>query len=281
MKLHLSQAVCEAIGLKRLKAFHIADDFNFSYKKHADLNLAKFSRGQVKYFLKLCQAKSKTRGMGVIIKDIEQWLSLVSGEGAEVKPRTVEQFYAMIRHVLEKAPGHRVYHQDKKAGDIWWVYYVNMVQYHPPEYHKDWTTPAYVTMHLIYSEFDGMDTVQVSWHAEDCVNRFPSEVLARSGYYVETPERRTEYLAQFEQFQTIIGNIGKQYNAVGYGTDDVDGNSKEDEVGSDGGPSTRMTSSSTPTGLAGLWLTSFTRGRTTGTATSRRSPASSGANSST
>ncbi len=151
-------------------------------------------------------------------RDIAVWLEMMEGKGEPVA-RNVEMFTSLLSEYLSRVPEHRIYHRSKLHGAML-CYYVESVVYSPPKPKQE----AYCVIQLCWIEFAARRKTNHVWYNEGVKNRSPSEVLARSGYFIDSPELRAAYDAETAAFEDAIAHVGRQYRATGIATDNVDGN---------------------------------------------------------
>lgn len=149
-----------------------------------------------------------------------------AGNDKEVKIKNVSHFETLLIAYMAKVSGHRIFQQDEDRG-FNTCYYTESIKYHPPVKHRNYITPAYVTMELTWLEFGGRDTKRISFVGQEIRGLTVREVLIKKDLFPETIELRKEYLEERDRFNKESKLIGKQFLATGYATDDVDGN---DEV---------------------------------------------------
>lgn len=221
MYLILNKNTVEKIGVKKFKPFGIEDD-TFNYNKRQELNLAQMKEDEFNKLYKLLSEHKSLHGVGVLVKDMERWTETREGNVAEIKPRSVRQFTELLINYLAKVEGHRIY--DKFGDDIWMPYYVNRIEYEPPEHRSGSFYPPHCNVTLLYRDFNYVKKEHIVFYEEDCRGLAIARALARKGYLIETPELREKYLEDFKWYNKRIKRIGKQYVATGTATDDLDGN---------------------------------------------------------
>jgi hypothetical protein len=228
MNLRIHEDLIKAIGIPKLKAhgLSIDEDALRSWRKNIEVDLATLSPKQVDMLLALLLPHEKVRGCGIILKDVRTWIEAINGKTP--KARSVRNFESLLNLYLKKAPKHWVYEKDK-GRDVWMAYYVNTTEFHPEQKHHGYTSPAYTTMALRWTEFGGRCSYVESFHAEDCIGITVPEALARKGYIIETSELLKEYEVRRKKFHETNGSIGKQFLATGIGSDNVDGNTRDEE----------------------------------------------------
>lgn len=221
MQITIKKNLADAIGLPKFKAFGIDKD-SWGWKQNGvSINLARLSAGKLDHLQGLLATVAKTQGAGVLLRDIDTWKAAIK-EAKGLKPRTVRAFEAILQQYLLKVPGHRVYAKSEHSPDLWEPYYVDRVQYDPPNERTG--SPAEVDMTLMWEEFGGRKSKTVSFRDADVRGMNSVEILARKGYYAETPELRAWHVAALARFADIHPQVGRQFLATGHGTDNVDGN---------------------------------------------------------
>jgi hypothetical protein len=194
--------------------------------KMVEIDLALIQRSKLPKLLELVEPKAKPRtALAVVTRDIKTWMQAINSGGG--KARNCEQLAALLAEELRRVPGHRLYQKDEN--DNWLAYYVESVKYHPPS-GRGMSSPASVSVSLFYEELGVTEKHTLNYSQDDC-KRFPLDSLANDGFFVETEDRRNDYLAIKERFFSIVNEVGKQFTATGTGDDNLDGNPKFDTYG--------------------------------------------------
>lgn len=228
MNIKVTKELYNAVGSDQWEEFGIDDDEGFSYRKFVEIDLSLLSAKKLDLLRSRMQTHSKIRGVPTALYDIDTWLKVLNNTTSQ-KPRTVSQFSSMLTQKLLRVPGHRIYLKDSKR-DVWYPYYAQRVEYHPPRQHRDGgSSPPYVTVNLNYQEFNNDHEVVISFHASECVGVSVEEALLQKNFSFENEELRTDYLRQKKTYFEWSGQVGKQFWARGIGTDDLDGNYPDDD----------------------------------------------------
>ncbi len=225
MIIKLKKAIAEQIGLEEFKRFGIGEKA-WSWKEIADLSLARLSPAMLAQLRALLVKGEKIRGVGLMIKDVDTWIA-AQKDATSVKPRKPEQFHALVIKYLAKVGGHRVYRRHEDGVDL--CMYVNEIKFVERHESRDGVTPAHTIICLMWEEFGGTKGKREVFWEEDWRAMTVVEALARRQLLPETPELRAAYLVEAERFGATAKAIGKQFLAVGTGTDDLDGNPGGDD----------------------------------------------------
>lgn len=228
MTIRIKKQLVEAIGYDKLGSYGILNKDEFRWHDRTEIDLAEYSVKKVQTLLDLFIAHRSIHGTGILIADCTNWIKAITGEGGSVSCRTVHHFCSLVTLLLNKAPKHWLYKKDEHR-DVWHSYYVSEVEFHPARKERDDYYPAYTELTLIWTEFGGRHQVHEHFRAENCVGITPEEALGRQGYIIETDSLLKEYEDRRTRFHENVGNIGKQFFAVGKATDDVDGNNKNED----------------------------------------------------
>jgi len=233
MQIKLWNELIGAIGCKNLNAYGVQDSEN-RWKKYEQIDLSCHSQKQIQHLMEMVGAHLACKGAKTVLADCKLWLSTLSGD--KTKPRSVQQFEAMLIQTLirsadkNKAEGRtwepRVYRRDDERG-VWLCYYVKSTEFHPERKERDYYHAAYAEMKLVWTEFGGRDGLSVGFEAEDCIGITVEEALARKGYVLESAQLYTERMERQAKWEKWVDKIGKQFMAIGCGTDDCDGNQKK------------------------------------------------------
>ena len=161
-----------------------------------------------------------SRQTGPIIRDIDQWLRVLStgnvGVGDE-RPRTLRAFSDLLTEYIRQSPGFRVYEQ-VPSSHLWVAHYVNYIGYERE--HRDGHgnyIPAKCTMDLLHWELGHQHALTVTFRSNNVDARTVAQSLAEAGYVIETDDHRRDYLETLEKFNGIFDDVGRQYLARGYG----------------------------------------------------------------
>lgn len=247
MDIRLKKAIAETIGLKKFVPFGINEDswrYRGSRGASVEIALQRLSKPKLADLEKIFEPHAKVRGVGVILRDIALYKeSILSVKGA--KPRTVKQFESILIKFLAAVPGHRLYSRygaelDSEdpdetdatiseqaidtAAETWLAYYVNRVEYEPAVEHGDRRHPAYVVMHLQYTQYGGRRSTATLFYEQDCRGMNVVSALAQKGWYAESPTLRAGYRRSLDRYMEVVPRIGHQFLAIGTGIDDPDGN---------------------------------------------------------
>lgn len=223
MNIRMHKELVEAYGIDKMKkhGLRVDKDALDGWRKYIDVDLQPLTSKQVKMLRDIIAPYAAIRGTGVLLKDIDTWLVAISGKAT--KARTVRTFESLVTLHLRNAPLHWVYAKDEER-QVWVAYYVTKVEYHAESRRGDWTDPEHVLMDLVYVEFGGSHGEAIRFDHGDCVGYTAAEALAKKGYITETPEMKAEYDRRRKLFHDYSDKVGKQFLAVGVGTDDCDGN---------------------------------------------------------
>lgn len=223
MELKISKAIGDALGESKLRA--VGQERRNSFRDHYMIDLASLAETQIEE-LRIWLNDLVTLGVTgpkTLIRDIDTWNRVLKDAGV-VKARTLRHFSTILTEYLRKVPGHRIYRRLDVEGLAHAAYYVNNVTYHPEERRQDHYSPAFATIQLMNIELGGRVSASVSFHGEDAQGKTPSEALVLKGYFPETEELRSDYLAETDRFNELCEQVGLQCLATGTGTDDLDGN---------------------------------------------------------
>lgn len=223
MNIRMHKELVEAIGIDKMKhhGLRVDRDALSSWKKYIDVDLQPLKTKQVQMLRDLIAPHAAIRGTNILLKDIDTWLTATSGKST--KARSVRTFESLLTLHLRNTPLHWIYSKDEERG-CWVAYYVNRVEYIPTQRRGDWLDPEHVMMFLVYTEFGGSHMETVRFDRENCVGMTAAEALGRRGYITETPEMKAEYTKRVTAFHEYSDQVGRQFLAVGIGTDNCDGN---------------------------------------------------------
>ena len=221
MEITIRKELAEAIGLTKFKPFGIEKESWGWRTQGIDLDLSRFDAGKLDHLEGLLATQAKVRGAAVALRDIATWKAAIK-DAKGLKPRTVRAFETILQQFLLKVPGHRLYAKSEHDPELWEPFYVNRIEYEPPNERVG--NPAQVVLYLLWEEFGGRRSSSEHFRDFDVRGMNCVEILARKGWYAETPELRQQHLAHLARFSEIHPQVGKQFLATGFGSDDVDGN---------------------------------------------------------
>lgn len=224
MHVILKEELLAAIGPAKLKQYGANED-TFRWKRTLDVNLSALSLKQVDLLVDLVTPHVKVRGAAVFLRDCEQWKLAVGGKS--VKARTVKHFEALVRLLLKRAPGHHLYAKDDSG--VWQCYYVAGTEYHPEQKTRDVYRPAYAEVRMVWNELGGVQAERLHFEEADCGGLTPEEALGRQGYITETAAVLAEYTRRRGLFHKYADQLGMQFYATGFATDNVDGNKRDED----------------------------------------------------
>lgn len=212
------------------------EDWRWRHSSKTGIHIPSYSAKALKRLKDKIEPHQIADGLGVrgaktIVQDISRWLRALGGEAK--RPRSMEQFRAMLDLELRTSGinnskegrhyGPRLYNHDDERG-VWYCYYVGRTEFHEASNRQGDYTPAHTSMNLVYVEFEERDYVSETFWPEDIRGMTVLEALAKKGYILETEELWGEYCRRDALFQERSGKVGKQFLAVGMGSDDCDGN---------------------------------------------------------
>lgn len=220
MKIKITKRIYDAIEIDVSSYFGGYADRLFSYQKIETIDLARLTDKRLDTLEELLGPHSRLRGGRAALRDIETFRKLRDGDTSD-KPRSVEVFADILTEVLRQAPGHRLY---KKEGDLWFAYYVDEVEYHPPRRERDYHHPPTCEVRLIFNRYGERRLETLTFRAEAVLHRSVMETLAGENLYLENDELRANYLEELEKHAEIADTVGLRVHAVGNACADLDGN---------------------------------------------------------
>lgn len=207
MKIKIPEKLWHALGgANTLKSFGCSGR-ELGWEKYAMLDLTPITDKRLARLYKLIEPHKRIRGASIALADIKTWRKAISGEDADLKPRSVEHFVSLLTTHLRGVDGQRIYLLNGSMSE---AYYVNRVRYLPPQDRSNYRSPPMASIELLYNELGRREECSETFYAEDCLHLTVQEALARKGYFCETPELRKRYLASMKRYDKIDGKIGKQ-----------------------------------------------------------------------
>ena len=220
MRTRIPKKLAADIGYENLEEFGIEEQ-TYGETYH-EVELEKLSAESVAT-LRALVGDSSERGAKRVLGDIDAWRRVLGGLDSGTC-RGVNHFYAAARVLLENAAGHRVY----MAGDTEAVcaYYVNEIEYHAAYRGSSGVVPEHVTIELRYRDFGVIHKKTLTFEESDVRGLSAEGALVQAGVQIETAALRATYLHHHARWEVLVDRVGLQLEAVGYGTDDLDGNAK-------------------------------------------------------
>lgn len=228
MNVQITKALAEAIGYKNLKFVGLGDDEQYRWNA-ASINLSRINNGDVKKLRELIAAANpsgKKVGKTEALRDLDLWIAAAKNGAANVKCTNTKHFAALVHEYLQTAPLHRLFKKDE-ACSVWCAYYVGSVTFHEKQVRRDGVEPAYTDVELYFHELGTLRETTLKYKNQDVCGLTVPEALMSVGYLVQTPELAAAYDASTTKYNSIFDKVGMQFLAIGVGTDDLDGNTKE------------------------------------------------------
>ncbi len=226
MKVKITRSVFE-LAKPALKQFAALNEETFRWKNEVEIDLRLYELTKIAALADalISHKGEKVPGLIGATRDLKAWVAGMQDVKSAI-PKTLPMLTQLLIEHMRNVPGHRVYKQEPGT-DEWSAYYINKIEYHPPEKQRGWggTIPAFVQMSLVYVEFGVQETEFVQFSAKrGDLGRTIVASLTAHGYVPETPEMRAEYLTQLRYFEENCLKVGKQFIARGQASDDIDGN---------------------------------------------------------
>lgn len=222
MELKLPKERAQAIGLKKFEAFGMSER-SWNWKGMGSIDLRTLNTGQLKKLRELLQEHKTVHGVKMMLYDLGCY-EKAQADPSATKVRNIRVFGAMLQAHLKPVPRHQIYVKSNEDDNIRLPYYVNKITYHPKRRSQGYVTPAHVIMEVMWERFGGRRTRNYTWHNKGVAGRSVSEILADANIYPENEDFRKNYETEVTRWDEMVKGIGKQFLAIGTGTDDVDGN---------------------------------------------------------
>jgi len=232
MRIRLNKAVIEEINDGNLKRFDIdVSDLRYE-RKHLWVDVEEIGEERATELHKLLAkatafgSKAARHELGKYLTMVEEMKNTSGTEGfANLKVNKVEHFATYMRRTMLPFKQHRLYERDAKRG-VMLCYYVYDIDYHPASRQsRDYTIPEHVTFRLGWKEFGEEMAKALTFYYNDVVNQTVKKVLFHNSLYLPDVGQDALYQESLVKFDNVMNNVGEQYLAHGYGTDDVDSES--------------------------------------------------------
>ncbi len=91
-------------------------------------------------------------------------------------------------------------------------YYVSHIKYHESKRVGEWYEPAHTDMVLEYVWRGTGQKKTISWHSSNVRGKhYVKDLLIKLGYFIESEDIYTEYVASMNLFYKVVAQIGEQY----------------------------------------------------------------------
>lgn len=166
MNLKFPKLLAEAIGESKLKPYGM-DFRKFSWGEIAlYLDVRPLTTEQLDKLVTIVTEHIDLRGAKTIIEDVKTWSRALAAP-EKAKPKNMTQFYSILHEYLRPVPGHRIYQRDEER-DTWVAYYVESMEYHPPQRVRGGgVIPDYVEMVLYWNQLGGRTNHTISFTKRD------------------------------------------------------------------------------------------------------------------
>lgn len=171
------------------------------------------------------RANLAVRGAKPALADVAHWRAAVEGnlDPSACKPRSVEQFAALVTELLAHDPTHTLF-RHRPDHDAWCPVYVDRVWYEDASENSYRRTPAHCTLRFWWNEFGTVHYESAYFEYADCVHRSLADTLAGSKLELPTAPRREAHAHDLARYTKIRAAVGRQFLARGLGLANVDGN---------------------------------------------------------
>ncbi len=231
MKINLWNELLEVLPKSALKIVSLEKWEDDKWRKHHGVNLTRLKPAQIQALIEAIEPVKERKGGKTILADCKTWLGVLDGK--EMKARNTKNFEALFdqfmieagkRNVAEGRPvGPRLYKRDELRG-VWMPYYVKSSDWVDTSTSSGFTHPSHADMDLAWTTYGHQKSISVKFYQSDVAGFTVAQALGQKGYVVETQEIRAEYLERVSKFNEWHDKIGMQFSAIGWATDDCDGN---------------------------------------------------------
>lgn len=227
MELTITKGMTEYIGKTRVEKMLGRKDDDWEWNGSMKVDLRELPSDEIKQLAKDLEPYKHVRGIGMMISDIAIWLNAVK-DPTKWKVKNIRQFESILVNAIGATEHKHIFAKDPSWREAWLCYYVGKIAYHPERITERHVEPAYVSVDLFHETMDKKIERSIYFQDEDVRNLVIPTILEKNGGYVmETPALRKMYLRDLDRFKVVTNVVGKQFLAVGHGSDDMDGNKKE------------------------------------------------------
>lgn len=147
-----------------------------------------------------------------IVKKINTIKNIIKDPGGRVCKR-LEDLATAMKAFLKDSPNHWLFEEEDNT---FLPYYVEEIEYHPPEIHGEDYTPAKVTMGLKYMRRGDKRTTGHTWHKEDILGgKTVGAILFQMGLYIPNEKMLKAYESSMQRYKLLQPQTGAQFTARG------------------------------------------------------------------
>jgi hypothetical protein len=170
MKGKIPEKLYKACGGDSTWSSYGVSNREYGWQKFVEIDLEKITLRRLERLRDMIAPYTASiRGTKTLVRDIETWIRVLANEKTGITARTVEQFALLLTAYINGSQDHWLFEHDE-SNQTWFGYYVESIQYHPPQHARDGIVPASVTMDLFWIEFGHRHEKRESFHSEDCVD---------------------------------------------------------------------------------------------------------------
>jgi hypothetical protein len=241
MDIRLTDQMIDGLSKKALVEWLGSVEDRFSYTRERNIDLRRFSPQSVQRFHDVLKPHDgKIPGVRVALRDIKVWLNAAVVGADKAVLKSTQSFSGLVFEYLKtKVTNHWLFKKDD-GRDVWRAFYAGAVKFHPKEVSRDSVIPARTSITLYFVEFGQVGSTTERFEDDDVKGMNVVEALRKRGYVAPSEDLLNEYATLLTKFGLVHDKIGKQFLAVGIGTENVDDerwNSKTFYLDADGEPS--------------------------------------------
>src|SRR5512143_287408 len=198
--------------IRKLK--HLDDDYRWaSPDQWRQVDIEVFEDSDLDLLLGLMEKHKDVRGSVAVKQKITMYRKLLI-DAKGVKISRLEPLVLAVKKLLEPTPHKWLFIENDDGYLVPW--YVYNVDYNPPDERTG--SPAHTDVSLAATKRGSKITKELVFHVND-LGDTAYELLRKKGFFVETPEIVEEYTKENLRYQSICGQTGEQFLAVGEGFD--------------------------------------------------------------
>jgi hypothetical protein len=225
MDIKIWKPVMQALGEAFMMEYGI-DRNTFRWEEKATITLMNYSPFKLVQLKNALKEFPKLKGVPVALREIDVWLKMQTNP-EDVAVKNAKHLHEALKKFMLEVPGQRMYRKDEASG-TWYAYYIHKLSYQAPQRSRDWYQPGRCRLYGVANSFGKRTEHTSGWTDERCEGNGVAFMLSKDGWYPESEELRANYMTTMARYEAWYDQIGKQFWAIGEGTDDLDGNPEKD-----------------------------------------------------
>lgn len=173
MHVDITKDLAAAVGLSKLKPFGV--DLDRLRWNSQTVDLRRLPTNQVRQLRALVEPHRTVKGIRLLMRDLDTWISAAEHGASNVKCKGTKQFASLVFEWLQKQNLHWLFKKDTER-ECWRAFYVAKVQFFDKRTDRDGVDPAHTDLTILSMEL-GIRVAEYI-HMEDSDARSSSRRLA-------------------------------------------------------------------------------------------------------